>query len=134
MSAAYWVGSMRLSSSSASAAAPIAKDARTRSAAWGIPLALGPVDTIFKGFGNYTGSKGKDGSAVESKRSCRAASDGPGDEGRRVHERSGGLRVFGESRKKRGWRADRHPIGQGQQMLIARFGTGSTRFSILLNQ
>ncbi len=35
--------------------------------AWGIPLALGPVNTLFSGFGNYTGAKGKDGSAIESK-------------------------------------------------------------------
>jgi hypothetical protein len=35
--------------------------------AWGIPLALGPVNTLFEGFGNYTGAKGKDGSAIESK-------------------------------------------------------------------
>lgn len=35
--------------------------------AWGIPLALGPVNTLFEGFGNYTGAKGKDGSGIQSK-------------------------------------------------------------------
>jgi hypothetical protein len=35
--------------------------------AWGIPVALGPVNTLFSGFGNYTGKKGKDGSGIESK-------------------------------------------------------------------
>ena len=35
-------------------------------AAWGIPLALGPVDTLFEGFANYTGAKGKDGFGKES--------------------------------------------------------------------
>jgi nucleoside-specific outer membrane channel protein Tsx len=36
-------------------------------AAWGIPIALGQVNTSVKGFATYTGSKGKDGSAVETK-------------------------------------------------------------------
>ena len=36
-------------------------------AAWGIPVALGQVNTSVKGFATYTGTKGKDGSAVETK-------------------------------------------------------------------
>lgn len=36
-------------------------------AAWGIPVAMGPVNTSVKGFATYTGAKGKDGSAVETK-------------------------------------------------------------------
>ncbi len=36
-------------------------------AAWGIPVALGKVNTSVKGFATYTGAKGKDGSAVETK-------------------------------------------------------------------
>jgi nucleoside-specific outer membrane channel protein Tsx len=36
-------------------------------AAWGIPITLGPVATNFKGFGNYTGSKGKDAVNKETK-------------------------------------------------------------------
>jgi len=36
-------------------------------AAWGIPVALGPVNTTVKGFATYTGPKGKDGSAVDTK-------------------------------------------------------------------
>ena len=35
--------------------------------AWGIPVNAGPLKTIVKGFGNYTGPKGKDGSGIESK-------------------------------------------------------------------
>lgn len=35
-------------------------------AAWGIDWTLGPVDTKVKGFANYTGAKGKDGSGVET--------------------------------------------------------------------
>lgn len=36
-------------------------------AAWGIPVALGPVNTSVKGFATFTGAKGKDGSGVETK-------------------------------------------------------------------
>ena len=36
-------------------------------AAWGIPVALGKVNTSVKGFATFTGAKGKDGSAVETK-------------------------------------------------------------------
>lgn len=36
-------------------------------AAWGIPVALGSVNTSVKGFATFTGAKGKDGSAVETK-------------------------------------------------------------------
>ena len=36
-------------------------------AAWGIPVALGKVNTSVKGFATFTGPKGKDGSAVETK-------------------------------------------------------------------
>jgi len=36
-------------------------------AAWGIPVALGGVNTSVKGFATYTGAKGKDGSAVATK-------------------------------------------------------------------
>jgi hypothetical protein len=36
-------------------------------AAWGIDIPLGPVATKFKGFGTYTGTKGKDGFGVETK-------------------------------------------------------------------
>ena len=36
-------------------------------AAWGIPLSLGPVNTLFEGFANYTGAKGKDGFGTETK-------------------------------------------------------------------
>ncbi len=35
-------------------------------AAWGIDVPLGPVATKFKGFGTYTGTKGKDGFGVET--------------------------------------------------------------------
>ena len=34
---------------------------------WGIPVKVANVNTTVKGFGNYTGPKGKDGSGVESK-------------------------------------------------------------------
>jgi nucleoside-specific outer membrane channel protein Tsx len=34
---------------------------------WGIPAPLGSVNTTVKGFLNYTGAKGKDGSGVETK-------------------------------------------------------------------
>jgi nucleoside-specific outer membrane channel protein Tsx len=37
------------------------------SAAWGIPVALGPVNTSVKGFATFTGAKGRDGSAVDTK-------------------------------------------------------------------
>lgn len=36
-------------------------------AAWGIPVALGKVNTSVKGFGTYTGVKGKDGAARDTK-------------------------------------------------------------------
>ncbi|MDP1831826.1 MAG: hypothetical protein Q8K67_07190 [Geothrix sp.] len=36
-------------------------------AAWGIPVALGKVNTSVKGFATFTGPKGKDGSGVETK-------------------------------------------------------------------
>ncbi|HEX9161833.1 MAG TPA: hypothetical protein VF980_09015 [Thermoanaerobaculia bacterium] len=36
------------------------------SASWGIPVAIGPVNTTAKGFANYTGKKGQDGSGVQS--------------------------------------------------------------------
>jgi len=36
-------------------------------AAWGIDIPLGPVATKFKGFGTYTGAKGKDGFGIETK-------------------------------------------------------------------
>jgi nucleoside-specific outer membrane channel protein Tsx len=36
-------------------------------AAWGIPVALGPVNTSVKGFATFTGAKGKDGSGVQTK-------------------------------------------------------------------
>ena len=36
-------------------------------AAWGIPLPLGKVNTSIKGFATFTGAKGKDGSAVDTK-------------------------------------------------------------------
>ncbi|MFZ1614303.1 MAG: hypothetical protein WAT51_09050, partial [Holophaga sp.] len=36
-------------------------------AAWGIDIPLGPVNSKFKGFGTYTGAKGKDGSAIDTK-------------------------------------------------------------------
>jgi nucleoside-specific outer membrane channel protein Tsx len=36
-------------------------------AAWGIPVALGKVNTSVKGFATFTGAKGKDGGAVDTK-------------------------------------------------------------------
>ncbi len=36
------------------------------SASWGIPIALGTVSSVFKGFGNYIGPKGLDGALVET--------------------------------------------------------------------
>jgi hypothetical protein len=36
------------------------------SAAWGIPIALGPVNGTFKGFANYIGKKGKDAAGVQT--------------------------------------------------------------------
>jgi nucleoside-specific outer membrane channel protein Tsx len=35
-------------------------------AAWGIPLELGSVSTLFEGFANYTGAKGKNGFGTET--------------------------------------------------------------------
>ncbi len=36
------------------------------SAAWGVPVTMGPVSAEFKGYANYVGPKGKDGLGVET--------------------------------------------------------------------
>jgi len=36
------------------------------SAAWSVPVTMGPVNADFKGFANYVGPKGKDGNGVET--------------------------------------------------------------------
>jgi hypothetical protein len=62
-------------------------------AAWGVPIALGPVTSTFKGFANYQGAKGKDAAGVDTKPETLSRFSWMFDIGALVSSRKGALLI-----------------------------------------